>query len=75
MESLAELNLDATNDFGLMSARWPLIVLLNTSGRITSDAIERRYFELAVLQQIKGEFKAGGLFIRLGERHDDYREQ
>jgi TnpA family transposase len=72
---LTELNLDAIDDFGWMSAQWRKLVLLKTSGRGTPDAIDRRYFELAVLQQIKDEFKTGDLFIKHGERYDDYREQ
>ncbi|MBD3966831.1 Tn3-like element TnXax1 family transposase, partial [Xanthomonas citri pv. citri] len=37
--------------------------------------IHRKYFELAVLAQIKDELKSGDLYIPHGERYDDYREQ
>ncbi|REP64050.1 hypothetical protein DSJ19_05450, partial [Mycobacterium tuberculosis] len=35
----------------------------------------RKYFELAVLVQVKDELKSGDLFIPSSERFDDYREQ
>ncbi len=72
---LSELGLDALADFGWMSAQWRKLVQLKTSGRGYPDAVDRRYFELAVLQQIKDEFKTGDLYIKHGERYDDYREQ
>src|SRR3546814_2968997 len=37
--------------------------------------IHRKYFELAVLAQVKDELKSGDLYIPHGERYDDYREQ
>lgn len=51
------------------------IGLAQDCGRSYPDAIHRSYFELAVLQQIKDEFKTGDLYIKHGERYDDYREQ
>lgn len=37
--------------------------------------MHRKYFELAVLVQVKDELKSGDLFIPSSERFDDYREQ
>lgn len=52
----------------------PPVIALKTRG--PHDAIiDRRYFELAVFQQIKEDLKSGDLYIKHGERYDDYREQ
>lgn len=73
--SLASLGLDEGRDFHWMSAQWRKLVLLKPAGRAKAEALHRRYFELAVLQEIKDELKSGDLFIKHGERYDDYREQ
>lgn len=72
---IAALCLDAEQDFRWMSAQWQKLALLKTAGRGKVDAVHRRYFELAVLQEIKNELKSGDLFVKHGERYDDYREQ
>lgn len=51
------------------------MVLVKTSGRGKAEAVHRRYFELAVMQAVKDDLKSGDLFIKYGERYDDYREQ
>lgn len=72
---LAVLGLRAEVDFEWMSAHWRKLILVKTVGQEKPDAVDRRYFELAVLQEIKNEFKTGDLYIKFGERYDDYREQ
>jgi TnpA family transposase len=72
---LTVLGLDAERDFVGMSAQWRKLVLVKTAGRGKPDAVNRRYFELAVLHEIKDELKSGDLFVKHGERYDDYREQ
>ena len=42
---------------------------------IRDRAVYRRYFELAVMHAVKDDLKSGDLFIKYGERYDDYREQ
>lgn len=46
----------------------------SVSGR-SKRWLHRKYFELALLAQVKDELKSGDLFIPHGERYDDYREQ
>lgn len=72
---LAALGLRVEVDFEWMSAQWRKLVLMKTPGQDKVDAVDRRYFELAVLQEIKDELKTGDLYIQFGERYDDYREQ
>jgi hypothetical protein len=50
-----------------------LVISERADGQVV--AINRRYFELAVLYAIRDELKSGDLFIQHGERYDDYREQ
>src|SRR5437588_9705650 len=45
------------------------------SGKGRAEAVHRRYFELAVMHAVKDDLKSGDLFIKYGERYDDYREQ
>jgi TnpA family transposase len=72
---LSLLGLDAERDFTWMSAQWRKLVLLKSSGRGKSDMVNRRYFELSILYEMKNELKSGDLFVKHGERYDDYREQ
>ena len=71
---LSLLGLNAEEDFQWLSTAWrKLVISERADGRIV--AINRRYFELAVLYAIRDELKSGDLFIQHGERYDDYREQ
>lgn len=71
---LSLIGLDANEDFQWLSAAWrKLVVSERADGQVV--AINRRYFELAVLHAIRDELKSGDLFIPHGERYDDYREQ
>ena len=72
---LAMLGLDAERDFAWMPAQWRKLVLVKSSGRGKADQANRRNLELAVLFEIKDELKSGDLFVKHGERYDDYREQ
>ena len=72
---LSTLGLRLDVDFGWMSKHWRKVVLVKTIGSKVFDAVNRNFFEMAVLQQIKDEFKNGDLYIKFGERYDDYREQ
>ena len=71
---LSLVGLNADEDFQWLSAAWrKLVVSERADGQVV--AINRRYFELAVLYAIRDELKSGDLFIQHGERYDDYREQ
>lgn len=69
------LGLAEDNDFRWMSAQWRKLVLVKPSGKGPVQAVHRRYFELAVMHAVKDDLKSGDLFIKYGERYDDYREQ
>ena len=58
-----------------MSGQWKRLVLVRPSGKGRAEAVHRRYFELAVMHAVKDDLKSGDLFIKYGERYDDYREQ
>ena len=72
---MAPLDLGLERDFGWMSANWRRHVFPKDRGVDHADWMQRRYFELAVLYQIKDELKSGDLFVPGGERYDDYREE
>jgi TnpA family transposase len=72
---MASLGLDADRDLGWMSANWRRHVCPKASGVKQAGWMQRRYFEMAVLFQIKDELKSGDLFVPGGERYDDYREE
>lgn len=69
------LGLSEETDFRWMSAQWRKLVLVKPEGKGPVEAVRRRYFELAVMHAIKDDLKSGDLFIKYGERYDDYREQ
>lgn len=73
--SLEALGLDESADLYWLSAAWKKLVLIKTAGRGKAESIHRRYLELAILQTIKDDLKSGDIFIKYGERYDDYREQ
>ena len=73
--SLDALGLTEDRDLRSMSAQWRKLVLVKPPGKGRAEAVHRRYFELAVMYAIKDELKSGDLFIKYGERYDDYREQ
>lgn len=72
---VAPLDLSLERDFGWMSANWRRHVFPKDRGVDHAGWMQRRYFELAVLYQIKDELKSGDLFVPGGERYDDYREE
>ena len=73
--TFAELGLKSDAQLHWMSAHWRKLVVVRVRDQATPVMVNRIYFELAVLQQIKDEFKTGDLFIKFGERYDDFREQ
>ena len=72
---LSMLGLSEEKDFRWMSAQWRKLVLVKPAGKGRPEAVHRRYFELAVMHAVKDDLKSGDLFIKYGERYDDYREQ
>lgn len=72
---LDTLGLTEDKDLRWMSAQWRKLILVKSSGKGRADAVHRRYFELAVMHAVKDDLKSGDLFIKYGERYDDYREQ
>ena len=73
--TFTELGLKSEAQLHWMSAQWRKLVVVHARDQAQSIMVDRTYFELAVLQQIKEEFKTGDLYIRFGERYDDFREQ
>lgn len=71
----AGLGLEVTTDLTWLSAAWRKHVLPKALAAASPGWIHRKYFELAVLAQVKDELKSGDLYIPHGERYDDYREQ
>lgn len=71
----AGLGLDVTTDLTWLSAAWRKHVLPKALAAASPGWIHLKYFELAVLAQVKDELKSGDLYIPHGERYDDYREQ
>jgi len=69
------IGLDAKNDFDWLSGPWRREVFPKSWGPDRAGFMQRRFFELAVLYQIKDELKSGDVYIPGGERFDDYREQ
>src|SRR5256885_2882575 len=69
------LGLTEDKDFRWMSGQWKRLVLVRPSGKGRAEAVHRRYFELAVMHAVKDDLKSGDLFIKYGERYDDYRER
>ncbi|MGH8420771.1 MAG: Tn3 family transposase [Pseudomonas fluorescens] len=71
----ASLGVEVTTDLAWLSAAWRKHVMPKALAAASPGWIHRKYFELAVLAQIKDELKSGDLYIPHGERYDDYREQ
>lgn len=69
------LGLDPQADFTWLSGVWRRHVFTKSALAAGNGWVNRKYFELAVLAQIKDELKSGDLYIPHGERYDDYREQ
>lgn len=71
----ASLGVEVTTDLTWLSAAWRKHVQPKALIAASPGWIHRKYFELAVLAQVKDELKSGDLYIPHGERYDDYREQ
>ncbi|MBT2118911.1 Tn3 family transposase [Dyella sp. LX-66] len=69
------VGLDAKSDFHWLSQPWRREIFPKAWGADRAGCMQRRFFELAVLFQIKDELKSGDVFIPGGERFDDYREE
>lgn len=72
--TLEELDLVATRDFDWMPQQWRKLVFAKSTEAGKPDVLNRRFFELAVLQMVRDELKSGDLIIRFGEQFDDFRE-
>ena len=72
---VASLGLDEDRDFDWMPKAWRQHVFGKRANALGPGWMHRKYFELAVLVQVKDELKSGDLFIPHSERFDDYREQ
>lgn len=72
--TLDELDLVATRDFDWMPQQWRKLVFVKSAETDKPDMLNRRFFELAVLQMIRDELKSGDLIIKFGEQFDDFRE-
>jgi TnpA family transposase len=72
---VSSLGLDIDRDFTWMPANWRRHVFPKTWSADRAGWMQRRYFELAVLFEIKDELKSGDVFVPGGERYDDYREE
>jgi hypothetical protein len=72
--TLEQTGLSSEHDLDWLTPRWRKHVF-HKMGRGQPVLIDRRYFELAVLSQVKDEIKSGDLFVPGGEKFDDYREQ
>lgn len=72
--TLNALNLDVEQDLQWLGSKWRKLVFAERADG-SAGAIHRKYFELAVLYAIRDELKSGDLFVKHGERYDDYREQ
>lgn len=72
---VAPLGLDSERDFTWLSANWRRHIFPKSWGADRAGWMQRRYFELAVLFQIKDELKSGDVYVPGGERYDDYREE
>lgn len=72
---VASLGLDVDKDFEWLSKAWHQHVFGKKANALGAGWMHRKYFELAVLIQVKDELKSGDLFIPHSERFDDYREQ
>ncbi|KLB52783.1 hypothetical protein XEUV376_22880, partial [Xanthomonas euvesicatoria] len=75
MIEASSIGLDVEKDLGWLSVNWRRHVFGRKADSLGPGWVHRKYFELAVLAQIKDELKSGDLFIPHGERYDDYREQ
>jgi len=73
--TLEELQLVAKRDFDWMPQQWRKLVFVKSADADQPDMLNRRFFELAVLQMVRDELKSGDLIIRFGEQFDDFREQ
>ena len=72
---LVQLGLDGDRDFQWMNAQWRKLMFVTAKSKDRPSAVQRRYFELAVLHLVYDELRSGDLAIEYGERYDDYREQ
>lgn len=68
-----EIGIDMAKDLSWLNAEWRKLVI-EKSPAFGTPVIHRRYFELAVMYQLRDELKNGDLFVPRGEKFDDFRE-
>lgn len=71
----SSVGLSLEKDFSWLSTAWHRHVFPKATSAAKEGELHRKYFELAVLTQVKDELKSGDLYVPHGERYDDYREQ
>jgi len=69
------LGIDIDRDLDWLKANWRKHVLVKGDGARAPMQLDRKFFELAVLTQIKDEISSADLYIPGGELFDDFREQ
>ena len=73
---ITALGLDPEADLAWLPSNWRRHVQSKSTAITQGDQwVERRYFELSILFQVKAELESGDVYIPDGERYDDYREQ
>lgn len=71
---IAASGISLERDLAWLSGNWLKAVLVKpVQGPVTK--LNRKYLELAILDQVKQELKSGDLCIPASERYDDHREQ
>lgn len=71
--SLDELKLAWPEDFKWLPAAWRREVFVKGTGN-QRERMHRRFFELAVLFQLKAELTSGDVYVPGASKFDDYRE-
>jgi len=69
------VGIDLDRDLDWLDKRWRPHVLVSGIAGGSAELIDRKYFELAVLCQIKDELTSADLFVPGSSDYDDFREQ
>lgn len=73
--SPGEHGIDPVRDLGWMSVQWRKLVFGETGSPTDAKPAHRKYLELSILQKIRNALRNGDLYVKRGEKFDDYREQ
>jgi len=69
------LGIDIARDLDWLGQRWRKHVVVEDEVGSGKELLNRKYFELCVLTQIKDDLNSADLFVPGGEKYDDFREQ